>query len=338
MSEGATPRLAGGGACLRALRLAAAALFLHAGAVGELAAAELDIVTIAGGRHGGVYLHTGRAICRFVNASRARHQLRCLARSSADPVSAVRALHEGERSYALVPSDVLYDAYAGRDRFADSGPWRNLRRVLALQDEPLVVLARAQSGVRRLEDLRGRRVNLGVEGGSDRELVEELLAALGLSDADLAPSASLDAERAVAALCAGELDAAFFRVDHPTGWAEEAIRRCGARLVPMTGPAVDTLIASDPSVVRAIIEGGTYPGEQADVPVIALETNLVTTADRPDDEVYEVASAVGENLQSLSRLHRSLDGLVQEDLVDTRLDIPLHPGAERYLREAGLVR
>lgn len=314
------------------------AALLALSATGPALAEEPKVITIATGPHGGVYLHTGNAICRLVNAGVGRHGLHCLARASPDPVAGVLALQGGERTYAIVPSDVAHRAHAGRGRFAQTGPMGDLRLVLVLQEEPFVALARPDVPARHLDDLRGRRVNLGAEGSIDRELVQALIETLGWSTGDLARTTALDAEASSAALCDGGIDAAFFRVGHPTGWMEDAMRRCGARLVPMTGPALDKLIETTPFLHRTTIDAGGYPGRARDIPVIGLAAVLVTTRDRPDTEVYEVAGAVAKNLGDFSRLHPTLKGLAREHLVDEALEVPLHPGAERYLREAGILR
>lgn len=310
---------------------------LAAGA-GAARAEEPQVITIATGLHGGVYLHTGRSICRLVNAGHPRHGLRCVARSSPSAQASVRDLLSGVRAYAVVPSDELERAYNATGRYAGADPASNLRVVLALQEEPFVALVSPQSGIRSLEDLRARRVSLGPAGGIDRELAARLLETSGWREEEVSNALELDAERAVAALCAAEIDAAFLRIGHPTGWVEEAIERCGARLLPLAGSPVDALIESMPYVHRAIVEGGTYAGHDDDVTVLGLDTILVTSSDRPDGEVSEVAGAVVSNLADFRRLHATLAELDRDDLADVEVDVPLHPGAERYLRAAGIIR
>jgi len=296
------------------------------------------LITIATAGHGGVYLPTGHAVCQFLHLERARHGIRCLARASAGSVENIEALRSGERDYAIVQSDLQNAAFEGSRQFAKEGPLPELRALFSLHAEPFTVIASPDSGISSFAEVAGRRLNLGIQGSGMRATTEDILAAFGLGDGDLSLVTDLAAGAQVEALCEGRIEVATFVVGHPSGYVQDATTACGGRLIPVEGPAVERLLASAPYYAPATIAGRIYPGEPEDVPTLGVRATLVTLADRPDDEVYELAEAVFSNLALFRRLHPALAGLDRAEMVDFGNTAPLHPGAERYFREAGLLR
>ena len=141
-----------------------------------------------------------------------------------------------------------------------------------------------------VEDLAGKRVWLGPEGSGTRTLGAELIAALGWTDATLAAAPDVRPDDVPRALCAGELDAFFYAVGHPALVVQEATTTCDARLVPITGGAVDALVASDPALVTATIAAGLYRGNPAAVDTFGVSATLVTREDVPDDTDLHASS------------------------------------------------
>ena len=296
------------------------------------------LITIATAGHGGVYLPTGNAICRLVNAERERHGIRCLARASAGSVENIEALRKGERSYAIVQSDIQNAALKGSRQFEEAGPWPELRAVFSLHAEPFTVVARAGSDIQSFADIKGRRINLGVEGSGMRATTDDVLAAFGFGDAERALMTDLSAGAEVEALCDGRIEVATFVVGHPSGYVQDATTACRGRLIPVEGPAVERLLTSAPYYAPATISGRIYPGQPEEVPTLGVRATLVTLADRPKDEVYELVMAVFSNLELFRRLHPAFADLDRAEMVTFGNTAPLHPGAERYFRQAGLLR
>jgi hypothetical protein len=131
------------------------------------------------------------------------------------------------------------------------------------------------------------------------------------------------------------VDAVVYAAGNPNGVVQDAIRRCGGRLVAMSGRPVEALLASHPEYTRAVIPAGLYPGHSVDVPTFGARATLVTTAAAPDDVVYEVARAVLDRFDDFMRLHAAFAPLDPREMVQATHRAPLHPGAERYYRERG---
>jgi hypothetical protein len=318
------------------------ALGLLAGAsllAADLASAqEQKFITIGTGGVTGVYYPTGGAICRLVNKDRAEHGIRCSVESTGGSVYNVNTIRAGELDMGVVQSDVQYNSLNGEgDEFKDQGPFDGLRAVFSVHAEPFTVIARADSGIETFDDLQGKRVNVGNPGSGQRSTMEVLMAAKGWTMDDFALASELKSAEQAQALCDNKIDAMVFTVGHPSGSVQEATTTCDTKLIPVTGPEVDQLVEQNPYYAKAIIPGGMYRGTDEDVETFGVKATFVTSADVPDDVVYAVTKAVFENFDDFKKLHPAFATLQQEEMLTEALSAPLHPGAEKYYQEAGMM-
>jgi TRAP transporter TAXI family solute receptor len=201
-------------------------------------------VVIGTGSVGSDYYPLGGAVCRLVNLKTARHGIRCRTTTSPGSVFNVAALREGRFDLAVLRFDVQDDAVTGHGPFARQGAFTSLRTVLSAHAEPFAVVVRADSGIRTATDLVGRRVNIGNAGSAHRLAMERVMAVLGVTHADFALVMELPPEEQNEALCKGRVDAVVYVAGNPNGIVQDGIRRCGGRLVAMSGPRVEALLAS----------------------------------------------------------------------------------------------
>ena len=131
-----------------------------------------EFITIGTGGVTGVYYPTGGAICRLVNKGRKEHGVRCSVESTGGSVYNINTIREGELEFGVAQSDWQYHAYNGTSKFADAGPFEKLRAVFSVHPEPFTVVARADSGIKNFEDLKGKRVNIGNPGSGQRGTME----------------------------------------------------------------------------------------------------------------------------------------------------------------------
>ncbi|MCA8879506.1 MAG: TAXI family TRAP transporter solute-binding subunit [Rhodobacteraceae bacterium] len=303
------------------------------------AAAEADrFVVIGTGGVTGVYFPAGGAICRLVNREIDTLHLRCAVESTGGSVANVDALRDGDISFGVVQSDVQYDAVKGTGPFADKDAFDGLRSVFSLHAEPFTVVARADAGIATFDDLKGKRVNIGNPGSGQRSTMEVVMAAKGWAVSDLGEVSELPAADQATALCDGTIDAMVYVVGHPSGAVQSATADCDSVLVPVEGPEIAKLIADHPYYREAVIPGGTYRGNDADVATFGVGAALLTTESEDDETVYQLVRTVFENFDEFRKLHPALAHLDKNEMVSAALTAPLHPGAERYYREAGLMR
>lgn len=313
--------------------LAAAALAALTLAAPE-AFAQQKFITIGTGGVTGVYYAVGGAICRLVNKDRATHGLRCSAESTGASTYNVNAIKSGDLDFGLSQSDVQYNALKGEAGFKDNA-FPELRSVFSVHPEPITVLARPEVGAKNFDDLKGKRVNIGNPGSGTRASVEELLATMGWQLSDFSLASELKADEHGPALCDNKIDAFVYGVGHPSANIQDPTTTCGAKLVSLTGPAVDKLIAQHPYYATATIPGGMYPGNPDPVTTYGVMATVVTSANVPEESVYQVTKAVFENFDEMKRLHPAFANLDPQKMIKDGLAAPLHPGAVKYYKEKG---
>ncbi len=289
-------------------------------------------VVVASGTVTGLYYPVAGAICRQMNQERPRHGLRCLVEATEGPVQNLNALRAGEVDLALVQSDWQAAAVRGDGRFAGAGPFTDLRAVATLHAETITLLVRPEAEIDELSKLKGKRVNLGPRGSALRNLSDLVIDAAGVrlpDDADMAPDAAL------AALCAGQLDAAFFAVGHPNASIMQATAQCGAAPLAVTGAGIDKLLTGRKDLTRAAIPANLYPGVQEEVATIGVAATLVTRANVPDAIIAEVMRVLLEERSELSGQHPVFNGVTVDGMADRGRTAPLHPAAAAAFAATG---
>jgi TRAP transporter TAXI family solute receptor len=313
------------------------------GAAGLLAAipaaeAQQKFITIGTGGVTGVYYPAGGAICRLVNKDRAKHGIRCSVESTGGSVFNINTIRAGELDMGVAQSDVHYNAVKGLAQFQKEGPFGELRSVFALHPEPVTVMARKELNVKSFADFKGRKFNVGNPGSGTRASLEELIAAMGWKLSDFALASELRADEHGPALCDGKIDGFFYLVGHPSANIQDPATVCGAKLVPVTGPAVEKLVSEKPYYAKATIPGGLYPNNPQSVETYGVLATLVTSSKVPADTIYQVVKAVFDNFDEFKKLHPAFAVLNPQNMVRDGLTAPLHDGALRYYREKGWVK
>ncbi|MDK2612647.1 TAXI family TRAP transporter solute-binding subunit [Vibrio vulnificus] len=314
--------------------------------VGAIAAAVMgagavhaqEFITIGTGSVTGVYYPTGGAICKLVNKDRKDHNIRCSVESTGGSIYNVNTIRSGELDFGIVQSDWQYHGYKGTSKFEEQGPYTKLRAMFSLHTEPFNIIARSDAGIDKLEDLKGKRVNIGNPGSGDHATMSVVMDAMGWNNDSFKLASELKGSERSQALCDNKIDAFIYMVGHPNGSIKEATTSCDAKLVSATGPQIDKIVADNPYHAYSTVPAGMYRGTDKDVKSFGVAATLVTTADVSDDVAYNVAKAVFENFDTFKRLHPAFATLKKEDMVSAGISIPLHPGAVKYYKEVGLLK
>ena len=301
-------------------------------------AAQQKFVTIGTGGVTGVYYAAGGAICRLVNKDRAKHGIRCSVESTGGSVFNVNTIKAGELDLGFTQSDVQYNAVKGLNQFAKDGAVGDLRAVFAVHPEPFTVVARKEANITKFEDFKGKRFNVGNPGSGTRASMEELLGGMGWKLSDFSLASELKADEHGPALCDGKIDGFFYGVGHPSANIQDPTTSCGAKLVPLTGPAVDKLVQGKPYYAKVTIPAGLYPNNPQATSTYGVMATIVASAKTPADTIYAVTKAVFDNFDEFKKLHPALAHLKPEDMVKNGLSAPLHDGAARYYKEKGWVK
>jgi len=228
--------------------------------------------------------------------------------------------------------------FKGEAQFKSGGAYGDLRAVFSVHPEPFTVLARKELNAKTLADMKGRRFNVGNPGSGTRASMEELLGAMGWKMGDFSLAAELKADEHGPALCDGKIDGFFYGVGHPSANIQDPTTSCGARLLSVTGPAVDQLVSSRPYYARVTIPGGLYPNNPDPAQTYGVLATVVASSKTPADTVYQVVKAVFDNFDEFKKLHPALAHLKPENMVKDGLSAPLHDGAVRYYKEKGWIK
>lgn len=320
------------------LALSASAAAMFAALAAPLpAAAQQKFVSIGTGGVTGVYYAAGGAICRLVNKDRKDHGLRCSVESTGGSVFNINTIKAGELDLGVVQSDVGYNAYNGEGQFKDAGAYKKLRSVFSIHPEPFTVLARKEANIKSFDDFKGKRFNVGNPGSGTRASMEQFLKTKGVGLDFFSLASELRPDEHGPALCDGKIDGFLYGVGHPSANIQDPTTSCGAQLVSMTGPVVDKLVAEFPYYAKVSIPGGLYPNNPQETNTYGVLATFVSSSDVPDETVYQVVKAVFENFEDFKKLHPALGHLNAKDMVKNGLSAPLHPGAEKYFKEKGLL-
>ena len=300
--------------------------------------AKTQFVTIGTGGITGVYYPTGGAIAKMVNKKKKEYGIRATVESTGGSVFNVNAVMNGDLEFGVVQSDRQFQAVQGLAEWKESGPQEDLRAVFSIHPESVTLVAAVDAGINDIKDLKGKKVNIGNPGSGQRQNAIDALDAVGIDYKKDLKAESIKASEAASLLQDGRIDAFFYTVGHPSGSIKEATS--GARKVRLaTITGVDTLLKKYPYYAKATILHSIYPGAQndKDVETFGVKATFVTSAKVSDDVVYAITKEVFDNFDDFKKLHPAYATLTKENMLEG-LSAPIHPGAMKYYKEAGLMK
>jgi len=225
---------------------------------------------------------------------------------------------------------VAAEAVAGRGPFARGGPLTTRRALGSLYPEAVHIVVPADSPIRTVDDLRGKRVDVGAPGSGTRHSAVAVLAAHGLGARDLREASESGGAEAARRLLAGRLDAFFTTIAPPARGLQALAARPGMRLLALSSHSISRLIAENPGLMAMTLPVNTYPGQREPIATVATAALLVGTTDVPDAEVEKVVGFVFARANLVAT--GSAEGIkVSKGSALRGITIPLHPGASRFV-------
>lgn len=299
------------------------------------AAAQQKFITVGTGGIVGVYYPLGGAMCRFVNAGRKDHGLRCTVESTGASVFNINAVMAGDMDVGFAQSDTQYYAMKGE------GPWKDkpqpkLRALFSVYPELFTLVARQDANIKKFEDIKGKRINIGDPGSGTRATMELVMKEFGIAQSDLKLAAELKFVEMAPALCDNKIDAFVFVAGHPNAIFQEAATSCASNIASVSGPPINRFVAANPFYAKADIPGKMYKGTDAAQPSFGVLATLVVSADMPDSTAYVITKAVFDNFDDFKKLHPAIANITKEGSLLGNT-VPFHPGATKYFKEKGLM-
>ena len=301
--------------------------------------AEEKTMTIGTGNVTGVYYGVGSAVAKMHNEKRKEFGTWMLNQATEGSEYNIVGVLKKDFDFGLAQANFLYYALRG-EWLWDNKPQEDLRAVMALHTESLTLLAAVDSGIAKPIDLKGKRVNIGAPGSSDQQTSVPVMEHLGLNLETDTVVSRFPTYLASEKIQSRRIDAYFFTVGHPNlSVIEAAAGQRKIRIVPFSNEFIDFLEKQEPYVTRSEVDVHYYENLKNDSPVstVGLKAILFTRADVDNQSVYRVVKQVVENFDLFRRQHPALADLTVKDLVSKAV-LPLHPGAERYFTEAGIIQ
>ena len=300
------------------------------------AQAQQKFITVGTGGIVGVYYPLGGAICRFVNAGRKDHGLRCTVESTGGSVFNINAVMSGDMDIGFAQSDTQYYAMTGAGAFKDK-PQPKLRALFSVYPELLTLVARQDANIKTFADIKGKRVNIGDPGSGTRGTTELVMAALNIKKEDLKLASELKFVEMAPALCDNKIDAFTFVAGHPNAIFQEAASTCSSNIATVIGPGVDKLVKDNPFYAKANVPGKMYKGTDTAQATFGVLATIVASTDLPEQTAYVITKAVFDNLEDFKKLHPAVANITREQMLEGNT-VPFHAGAVKYFKEKGWIK
>ncbi len=295
------------------------------------AMAKQDIL-FGGASITGVYYQVALQISNMMN-KHVGGQYNYIGRPTGGSVFNINALDRGAFDFAVAQSDRNFQGYNGTDDW-EGKPVTGLRSVFSMHPETVMLVTRKDTGITSVEDLKGKRVNIGNPGSGQRGNAEDVLRMYGLDFNTDFRAEALQQHEASRALVDRNVDAFFFTVGNPSAAIEEPAQSVDLDMVPLNSDAVKAFVAERPFYIMTSIPAGTYRGIDRDIETFAVTATVVTNESVSEQAVYDLVKTVFENLDELRASHAAFRNLNPEEMLQG-LSAPLHPGAEKYYKEKG---
>jgi len=292
-------------------------------------------IAIGTGGPTGVYFIAGNAICSLLRKS--TKSIRCSAPSTGGSIYNIEAIRRGDLDMGVVQSDWQHHAFNGSSKF-EGRRFDRLRSLFSIYPEAFQLVVGKDSGIKSWADLKGKKVNIGNVGSGQRATFEALMIARNIDGSYFGEVFEMDSSEHTQALCAGKIDAYGYMVGVPSEDIASAAKKCGARLIPVTGEAVNKLLADSSFYAATKIAKGTYATSNEAVNTFGVMSTMVASVDADENTVYQLVKAVFDNIDLLRKMHPAFAHLDPKKMIIDGLSAPLHPGAARYYKEKGWIK
>ncbi len=330
------------------LKSLAVLLVLTSSFIGKAISNELTFFTIGTGGTAYTYYPVGGMIANAISKPPGSREcgkggscgvdgLIASAVSSRGSVDNVNAIISGLRNSGFAQSDVAYWAYTGTGTMEGKEPAKDLRTIAALFQEHIHLVALKKSNINSVKDLKGKRVSLDEPGSGTYVDAKLILESNGLSTNDVKAEA-LKGKAATDALRNGKVDAIFVVAGYPTGAIVELASAVDIKLVPIDGSGAKALTSKYGFFSESPIPSGTYEGVDA-VNTVAVGAQWFTSAKEDTDLIYKITKALwNKESRKLMDVGHAKGKTITPDTALSGVGVPLHPGAEKFYKEAGLLK
>lgn len=299
---------------------------------GGAATASTQALSIATGGTGGVYYPIGGGFAELIG----RHLdgYTAVAEVTRASVENMALIHRGDATLALVLADTAYQAYHGEGQFEGRRQVKNTRALASIYPNVIQVLTPADSDIKSLSDLKGKRVSVGAPGSGTEVNSRALLESNGITQKDFRAQ-RLNFNETADALRDGDIDAGIWSVGPPTSSIMSLAASRSIRLISLSEDEAKAAISAEPVFAQFTLPANTYEGVSEPTQTLGVPNVLIANADLDEELAYQLTKLLFEKKADLVAVHASAENLTVEFTMDAT-PVPLHPGAIRYYEEIGV--
>lgn len=296
--------------------------------------AKKKFITLGAGWVTGVYYPLAGAMSRIMYLYAPDFKL--TVESSGASVANARLIRDKEVDMAILQNDIAYYAYTGTEVFKNEKPAKNMRGVLALHKETVHIVARKDASINSPADLKGKKVAVGPLGSGTEANARQILGVYGLTFKDI-KAERLKASEAADFLKDGRIDAAFFTVGQGAAAIMDVSIITPIKIVPIDDAHFKMLKEKYPFYARDEIQPGVYKGVNSPVPTVAVKALLVARKGLSTSDVHKFLKVLFDHIDLLHKAHARAKSISLQTALEG-MSIPLHPGAEEYYKEKGVLK
>jgi len=296
--------------------------------LGGTAFGQQKFIAIGTGGAAGTYYPLGGAMAEIWNKN--IKGMNATAQTTGASIANINLLRENKVDIIFVQNDVAFYALNGIELLKDKA-YKDLRGLACLYDETVQLVALAESGIKTVADLKGKRVSVGAAGSGVEANARQILEAAGLTYNDIKVQYLSFAESA-SNLKDGNIDAAFTTAGYPTAAIQDLGASRKITIVPIDGDVVAKLRKQWAFYTVTTIPANTYQGVSTDVKTVSVKSMLAVSSKLPADTVYQLLKTIYANTDRLVAAHKQGANIKLETAKDG-MSIPLHVGAEKFFAE-----
>ncbi len=290
-------------------------------------------ITIGTGSINGLYYLTGEAICKLINMDKKKNNLRCALDPTGGSVNNILSIDSNDIELAIAQSDMVYQAYKGKNKFKDK-PIKKIRAIMAIYPELLTLIVRKDANIKKLLDIKDKKINIGADSSGTQSTVKILLKNYkALSDKNI-KTYIFETSECSSLIKESKIDGYFYVVGHPTENIKNVANYTPIDIVPIHLNKI--FFKKYPYYAKGVIPKNIYKGINKDIKSFGVKATLIASSDMDDKSVVSIIKAILDNFSKFKRLNSAFKSINKKSLV-RGIGIPLHPAAKKYYQKIGII-
>ena len=280
---------------------------------------------------GDIYLPLASTICIFINDAKSDG---CRIKQYDTSVQAAQALLDGDVDLLITNALLGKNIVDSKEPFNKNMQNKKLRFVMSSFDETLFIVARKDTQIKKIDDLKHSSINLSKDNSKTRMFMNNLMQIKNFNLSDFTKTTELDIDESIDAICNGNIQVISVVAEKFNKYLKKVTRSCDVNIVRFSQDEID-LFKSDPQYVKEMLEGGLYVGMPTDIETVATKSLLLTTSDVPSDVIYLVVETIFKHLQAIQHLDYAFADITTTEMFNQGRIIQFHDGVIDFIKNNG---